>query len=356
MPGERILVIDDAGPVREVVCAILKNASYRYEQACSGVEALQILRDDRDFQLVLTDLVMPDVDGVGVLKTVTREYDDLPVVMVTAIDDISVALSAIRNGAFDYLLKPFTRDELIEVVRRGLEANRRRVEDSAYHASLESLANQRATELRAATQELERSHDATLEALGCALDLKDAETNGHSKRVTTFTIRIARALGLDPPTINMLARGAFLHDIGKMAISDTILKKSTELNIEEKLIMQTHSNHGYRMLLQIPFLAEIAHFVYAHHENWDGTGYPRGLKGVEIPLGSRIFAIADTLDAMTSRRPYRDACSVHEARHEIAACAGQQFDPLIVNVFLSIPVSVWEHDVNSDSRRNALLA
>ncbi len=248
MSVERILVVDDEEPIREVVCTMLQNASFRCEQACSGVEALRILQNDNDFQLVLTDLMMPEMDGVGLLERVKQQYKDLPVVMVTAVHDISVALAAIRNGAYDYLLKPFEREQLLAVVRRALEANRLRVENRIYQSSLETLVDQRTTELRETIAELERSYDVTLEALGDALDLKDAETEGHSKRVTAYTIQIARAMGLDPQAIHILARGAFLHDIGKMAIPDAILRKPNKLNEEEKAIMKEHSYLGYRML------------------------------------------------------------------------------------------------------------
>lgn len=342
MSVERILVVDDEEPIREIVCSMLQNASYQCEQACSGVEALAILRKDSNFHLVLTDLMMPELDGVGLLETVKLQNPDLPVVMVTAVHDISVALAAIRNGAYDYLLKPFERDQLLAVARRALEAHRLRVENHTYQSNLEALVDQRTKELRETIVELERSYDVTLEALGDALDLKDAETEGHSKRVTAFTIQIARAMGLNPQTMRVLARGAFLHDIGKMAIPDAILRKPHQLNEEEKSKMQEHSYHGYRMLKKIPFLAEAADIVYAHQEHWDGSGYPRGLKGEEIPLGARIFAVADTLDAITSDRPYRAARTVDAARNEIAEWSGRQFDPRIVSVFLSIPDSVWE--------------
>jgi putative nucleotidyltransferase with HDIG domain len=354
MSVERILVVDDEEAIREVVCAMLQNASYRCEQAGSGVEALRILGEDSNFQLVLTDLMMPELDGVGLLEALQKQHQDLPVVMVTAVHDISVALAAIRNGAYDYLLKPFERDQLLAVVRRALEANRLRVENRTYQSSLEALVDQRTAELRETIAELERSYDVTLEALGDALDLKDAETEGHSKRVTAFTIQIARAMGLDSQAIHILARGAFLHDIGKMAIPDAILRKPNHLNEEELAIMRQHSYLGYRMLKKIPFLTESADVVYAHQEHWDGSGYPRELKGNEIPLGARIFAIADTLDAITSDRPYRAARSFDAASKEIAAWSGRQFDPDIVGVFLAISTSVWEglhQGINSDSNR-----
>jgi putative nucleotidyltransferase with HDIG domain len=345
--------VDDEEAIREVVCSMLQMAGYETGSAASGKLAVDVLRRDPAFHLVLTDLMMPDLDGVGLLEIVRNEHRDLPVVMVTAVHDISVALAAIRNGAYDYLLKPFEREQLLAVVRRALEAYRLRVENRRYQSTLESLVDQRTTELRETIGELERSYDVTLEALGDALDLKDAETEGHSKRVTGYSIRIARTMGLDQQQIRILARGAFLHDIGKMAIPDAILRKPNKLDPEERAIMQSHSYFGYRMLCKIPFLAEAAEIVYSHQEHWNGNGYPRGLKGDEIPLGARIFSVADTLDAITSNRPYRPARSVEQARDEIASWAGTQFDPEVVKTFLAIPPDVWEELRNEINLRDS---
>jgi putative nucleotidyltransferase with HDIG domain len=266
----------------------------------------------------------------------------MPVVMVTAVHDISVALAAIRNGAYDYLLKPFEREQLLATVRRALENRRLKMENRAYQTNLESLVAKRTDDLRRAMANLERSYDITLEALCDALDLKDAETEGHSKRVTAFTIAIARAMGLPAEDIRIIARGAFLHDIGKMAIPDTIIRKPGKLDPDEVAIMREHCYHGYQMLKKIPFLQEATEIVYSHQEKYDGTGYPRGLKGEEIPLGARIFSIADTLDAITSNRPYRAAQSLAAAREEIERWSGRQFDPEVVKVFLRMPDNIWE--------------
>jgi putative nucleotidyltransferase with HDIG domain len=196
--------------------------------------------------------------------------------------------------------------------------------------------------LRQAITTLEQSYDITLEALGNALDLKDAETEGHSKRVTAFTIAIARAMGLTPSQIRVIARGAFLHDIGKMAIPDAILRKPGALDPEEVAIMREHCYRGYQILKRIPFLSEAAEIVYSHQEKFDGTGYPRGLKGDEIPLGARIFSVADTLDAMTSDRPYRAKLPFSVAREEIQRWSGRQFDPSVVTTFLQMPEHIWD--------------
>jgi putative nucleotidyltransferase with HDIG domain len=248
----------------------------------------------------------------------------------------------LRNGAYDYLLKPFEREQLLATVRRALENRRLKLENRAYQTNLESLVDARTEQLKKAMVDLERSYDITLEALGGALDLKDAETEGHSRRVTAFTIAIARAMGLPKNQIDVIARGAFLHDIGKMAIPDKILTKPDKLTPEEIVIMREHCYHGYQILKRIPFLTEASEIVYSHQERYDGTGYPRGLKGEQIPLGARMFSVADTLDAITSNRPYRPAQTLQAAREEIERWSGRQFDPEVVKVFLSMPENIWD--------------
>src|ERR1700674_3773621 len=326
MPAERILVVDDEDAIREIVCSMLAAANYKTRQASSGLKALAILGAGEEFELMLSDLMMADLDGIGLLERTKEGYPDMPVVMVTAVHDISVALAAIRNGAYDYLLKPFEREQLLNAVGRALENRRLKVENRTYQTNLEALVEARTDQLQAAMAELERSYDITLQALGDALDLKDAETEGHSRRVTAFTIAIARAMGVPREQIAVIARGAFLHDIGKMAIPDHILRKPGKLDDDERAIMREHCYHGYQMLKKIPFLAEACEIVYSHQEHFNGSGYPRGLKGKEIPLGARIFSVADTLDAIISDRPYRPARSFSEARKEIQAWVGRQFD------------------------------
>jgi putative nucleotidyltransferase with HDIG domain len=195
--------------------------------------------------------------------------------------------------------------------------------------------------LRQAVATLERSYDITLDALGNALDLKQAEPEGHSKRVTAFTIAIARALGISADRIQVISRGAFLHDLGKIGIPDAILGKPGRLDPDEIVIIREHSFRGYGILRNIPFLAVAAEIVYCHHENYDGTGYPRRLKGDKIPLGARIVAVANTLDAIMSDHPYRAAGSLREAKSEIQRWSGRQFDPQVAQAFLEIPEHIW---------------
>jgi putative nucleotidyltransferase with HDIG domain len=340
--ADRILVVDDEEAIREIVASMLTTAGYRCKHAGSGIEALAVLTSGEEFELMLSDLMMADLDGIGLLERTKEKYPDMPVVMVTAVHDISVALAAIRNGAYDYLLKPFEREQLLNTVSRALENRRLKMENRIYQTNLESLVEARTNQLQVAMANLERSYDITLETLGDALDLKDRETEGHSKRVTAFTIAIARAMGLPREQINTIARGAFLHDIGKIAIPDNILKKPGKLEPDEMNVMKEHAYHGYQIVKKIPFLAEAAEIVYSHQEWFNGSGYPRGLKGEQIPLGARIFSVADTLDAITTDRVYRNAQTLKAARVEIEKWSGRQFDPEVVKVFLEMPDNIWD--------------
>jgi putative nucleotidyltransferase with HDIG domain len=337
---ENILVVDDEEAIREVVSTMLESKGYHCTSVPNGRAAQeQVKRSTPD--LVLSDMIMPEMDGIKLLEWM-RQYDpEIPVIMVTAIHDISTALESIRRGAYDYILKPFEKDQLFLGVGRALEHRRLVTENRSYQRNLEQLVEERTAQLTGAIAQLEQSYDDTLEALGSALDLKDAETEGHCQRVTAFCIAIAKAMPVAPAYLPVLARAAFLHDIGKMAVPDGILRKPGPLNDDEKKIMRTHCDIGYNMLIRIPFLRDAAEIVLAHQEFFDGTGYPRGLKGEQIPLGARIFTIADSLDAMISDRPYRKALPMSHACGEIRRCSGTQFDPDVVDVFLRIPEQHW---------------
>jgi putative nucleotidyltransferase with HDIG domain len=337
----RVLVVDDETHVRSMMGSTLERHGYEIALSSSGREALEEL-ERNGYDLVLTDIVMQDINGITLLEKVHTLHPNLPVVMVTAIHDISVAIDAMRRGAYDYLLKPFEREHLISTVERALDHRQVLEESQNYQESLEQMVRARTEMLRHAMEDLEHSYDVTLEALGDALDLKDSETEGHSKRVTAYTIALARAMAIQPAEIRVIARGAFLHDIGKMAIPDEILRKPGTLTREEQDLMREHCARGYHMLRKIPFLAGAAEIVYCHQEHYDGTGYPSGLRGREIPVGARIFAVADALDAITSDRPYRKAQSFDAAREEILRCSGTQFDPAVVEVFLKIPNELWQ--------------
>jgi len=341
MAQEKILVVDDETAVRGILAALLDHSGYHAATADGASQALEMLRQDPSYELVLSDVIMPGVDGFSLLDCIGAEFPTTPVVMVTAVHDIHVATNAFRHGAVDYLLKPFERAQLMTVVERAVEHGKLRRQNSTCRENLEEMVSARTGRLRSTMGDLERSYDFTLEAMGDALDLRDAETEGHSRRVTAYTLVLARAMGLSESDLRVIARGAFLHDIGKIATPDHILLKRGKLDPDEVTIMRQHCTRGYEMVCKIPFLREASEIVHAHQERFDGTGYPRGLQREQIPVGARIFAIADTLDAMTSDRPYRKGQTFAEAREEIMRCSGMQFDPVIVDVFEKISPEHW---------------
>jgi putative nucleotidyltransferase with HDIG domain len=343
---ERILVVDGDG-IRQTVVSMLVSADYACTEASDGAEALARLEAGDDIELIVTELMMPNLDGIGVLERTTEEYPDVPVVLMTSVNNISVALGAIRNGAYDYLLKPFGVEQLLSCVRRALENRRMKLENRAYRTNLETLVAHRTDALRRAMVNLEKAYDIALECLGDALEMKDSESEAHCKRVMVFSIAIARALGLPADDIRVIARGAFLHDIGKLAIPDQIIRKPGRLDPEEVAIMREHPYHGYQMVKKTPFLQDAAEIVYTHHERYDGTGYPRGLRGEQIPLGARIVAVANTLDSITSNLVYRKSQSLTAAREEIERWSGRQFEPDIVKTFLAMPDNTW-HDLRKE--------
>ena len=338
----RVLVVDEQAHCRVKIDGMLKRAEYSTVLSGGRDEAITHIEKDPPYDLVLSDLMTAGLNGHGLLERMRQVQPDTPLVLVTPSSDIDRALAAVRQGAYDYLLKPFEKDQLLVTVRRAIEYRRLVQQNAMYRQDLEQMVSARTGMLHQAISDLERSYDITLEALGDALDLKDAETEGHSKRVTAFTIALARGAGVPPHQIPVVARGAFLHDIGKMAIPDAILLKPSKLQADEQKVMREHCARGYQMLRKIPFLQEAAEIVYSHQEHYDGSGYPRRLKGEQIPLGARIFAVADTLDAITSDRPYRKATSFAAARLEIKRCSGTQFDPNVVDVYLSLPDQLWE--------------
>jgi putative nucleotidyltransferase with HDIG domain len=342
MAPPTILVVDDDVSVRTIVSAMLEPAGYEPVLATSAEEAIAQLNDGLKPRLILSDIVMTGMTGLALLDHVRERHAEIPIVMVSGVSDVAVAIGTLRNGAYDYLLKPFERDQLLGTVLRALEYRALVEQNNLYKTHLEELVAARTEMLNSAIGDLERSYDITLEALGDALDLKDTETEGHSRRVTAYTIALARAMQLPPQEIRTMARGAFLHDVGKMAIPDAILLKPGRLTLDEQTTMREHCERGYQMLRKIPYLREAAEIVYSHQEHFNGSGYPRGLRGEEIPLGARIFAVADALDAITSDRPYRSATSFATARREIRKNSGTQFDPHVVDVFLNMPDRVWE--------------
>jgi putative nucleotidyltransferase with HDIG domain len=330
-----VLIVDDEPSIPKILCERLSREGFDCHGCSSGEEA-QALLQDKNFDMIISDLVMPGISGMELLEEVHAKFPRTAFLMVTGMNDVRTAVLAMKKGGADYLVKPFTLDALVASVERGLEKKGLEREVENYRLNLEQMVEQR-------TKQLQVTYDETLEVLGLALELKDDEGGGHSRRVTDYCHEIARAFGLSPEQLKQIARGAYLHDIGKIGIPDAILLKPGKLTPEERVVMESHTRIGYELVSRVAFLKGAAEIVLAHHEWFDGCGYPQGLAEEEIPLSARIFAVADALDAITSSRPYRRALTFTEARAEIARESGCRFDPKVVEKFLSIPEAVWEN-------------
>jgi response regulator RpfG family c-di-GMP phosphodiesterase len=339
-PAARVLAVDDEPAACKLLRLILSPPAFHCSTAGNGEEALAILRRER-FDAVISDLQMPGISGMDLLVQVRQRYPHMAFLVTTGVDDVDVGVQAMRCGADDYLVKPLRESAVLVSLESALHKRQLEQQIETYRQHLEEMVAERTGQLQAALQQIEHSYEDTLQALGAAIDLRDSETAGHSQRVCRFSLEIARAMGWSDIQLRSLARGAYLHDIGKLGIPDGILLKPGPLTADERKLMQQHVQIGFDLVKDIPFLADAADILLMHHERYEGGGYPRGLKGEEILLGARIFALADTLDAITSDRPYRRASSFQSARETIRHLSGSQFDPQLVDAFLSIPEQTW---------------
>jgi response regulator RpfG family c-di-GMP phosphodiesterase len=337
----RILIVDDEQGIRRFLSYGLGLEGFDCSEASGGSEAMELL-ETQPFDAVISDLRMTGTSGLELLKGVREKHSRLAFLMATAVDEARVGIQAMKAGADDYLVKPFQIETVLSALNRAMEKKRLEIEVENYREHLEQMVDQRTRKLRVANKRTEQTYNETLEGLSATLDLRDNETAGHSRRVTRYCLEIAKALGCSSKQLKTIARKSLLHDIGKIGIPDAILLKPGKLTEEERAIMETHVRIGYELVCSIAFLAGSAEIVLSHHERYDGTGYPQGLVGDEIPLSARMFSVADTLDAMTSDRPYRRALPYSAAREEIIRESGRQFDPKVVKGFLAIPEAVFE--------------
>jgi putative nucleotidyltransferase with HDIG domain len=336
----KILVVDDDPAVRMFFHAALKPVAAHVDEAADAACALESI-ESGDFDIIVCDVWMPGASGLDLLSMAQQTRWDVGFILVTGETQVETVITALRMQASDFLLKPLVVEEVTRSVTRAFERLVLTRQARAYRGSLETSIQRRTRELEVALSELESNYLMTLEALVAALDAREHETFSHSHRVRAYTRHLARRAGYPPALLPSLEQGALLHDIGKVAVADAILLKPAKLTTEEWVEMRKHSVAGDEILKRVPFLRPASAVVRHHHERFDGTGYPDGLKGVEIPLGARLFTVADTLDAMTTDRTYRQAPGFEAARAEIQRCSGKQFDPHIVDLFLRIPPATW---------------
>lgn len=336
----RILIVDDEREITEILADLLSD-DYECLKAGSAEQALECLRAG-EFQLVISDITMPGMSGLEMIPHVKQLSPDTVVVMISGMQTVESAIGALRLGAFDYLMKPFDLRQVEAVVKRALEYHDLVVAKRRYENHLEELVEQRTAELDRALNSLEGSYRSTLKALTAALETRDSETHGHSERVVTYSLRLGREYGLSSEDMKSLEFGALLHDIGKIGVPDSILRKPAKLTEEEWVRMREHPVHGQQILRGIEFLQGAARVVAQHHEQWDGSGYPLGLRGEEIDICARIFSVADAFDAITSDRVYRSGKTYEAAAQELDDWAGRQFDPKVVKAFHRVPKEDWE--------------
>ncbi|MEN3333917.1 MAG: cyclic di-GMP phosphodiesterase [Blastocatellia bacterium] len=341
-----ILIVDDEEPIRRLLAMYLSD-DYTCVTAGSADEATMLLGSSC-FNLVITDITMPGTSGIELCQYVHKAFPETVVVMVSGMTDIQYAIEAMRHGAFDYVTKPFDLTQVLISVDRALRYQALVAAKRNYEQSLEETVRQRTNELRGLNENLNQmlealyqNYRATLRALARALEARDVETAGQSDRVVAYSLRLGRALGLSHNELIALEQGALLHDIGKIGVRDSILLKPGPLSTDEWVEMREHINHGLRIIGGIDFLKGAASVVGQHHEKYNGSGYPHGLRGEQIHINARIFAVADAFDAITSDRPYRAAASYMQARKEITINAATHFDPGVVNAFLKIQESEW---------------
>lgn len=364
----RILIVDDDSIVRELMISFLEQR-YLCDAAGSAEEALPRFQE-RGYDLVIADISMPGRNGLELLAELKTLDPDVFVIISSGSQNVGNVVTALRHGAFDYVTKPFQAEHLELVVERALRQQSLLVARQQHEKYLEEMVDARTAESRQMNltvnemfEELYLSYRATLQSLATALETRQVEPYGHVQRVSAYCLRLGRQLGLSDSEMVVLEHGALLHDIGMIALPDYVLHKSHSLSTEERLLTRRHIDYGAQILSGIRFLQDAKLLVLQHHEKWDGAGYPLGLRGNEICLHARIFAVADALDAITSDRSYRPAQPFEMGAQEIRRCAGTHFDPAIVAAFFEAPQEEWEElrvqatsssSILEDSRRRGI--
>jgi response regulator RpfG family c-di-GMP phosphodiesterase len=337
--ARNVLIVEDDAAARRL---LLESLHSKFQ--CDAVDSAEIALkkiSEKEYAVVLLDIGLPEASGIDILSDISFISPNTVVVLMSGNHKVDFAVQAFRLGAFDYVAKPFTLRQIEAALERGFKHFEAKCVKDRYQRHLEELMSERATALDSAKKEVENSYQLTLKALVQALETRDYETLGHSERVVTFSLRLGHELGLSETELKNLELGAVLHDIGKIGVPDAILRKPAKLTEEEWTKMRLHPIHGQKILRNLPFLENAAEVVMQHHECWDGSGYPHGLRGETINIGARVFAVVDAFDAIVSDKIYRKGRSYEEAIAELDRCSGTQFDPQIVEAFKKVPQEDW---------------
>jgi len=339
---KKILVVDDEPWNIKVMEGYLSVQGYDVIAVSSGKAALAIMREQQ-IDLVLLDIMMPVMDGYDVCREIkaSEATRSIPVILVTALRETIDKVTGLDAGAADFLTKPVNKAELSARVRAHLRIKALTDELQEWNETLERKVEERTREIQEKNTQLAESYQMILESLATSLDVREHETGKHSLRVAFFTVELARKIGIQGTELEEIAMGALLHDIGKIGTPDSILLKPGKLTDEEWVEMRKHPETGWKMIEKVEFIGVGRDLVLSHQERFDGNGYPRKLSGGDIYIGARCFCMADTLDAMLSKRPYKEALPYETVASEVERCSGTQFDPNLVKVFLEIPKERW---------------
>jgi response regulator RpfG family c-di-GMP phosphodiesterase len=328
-------VVDDEPGIRDMLASWVVTAGYDCDVAADAEEALACA-ERKPPAVALLDIALPGRDGIWLARELREQHRDAALLMVTGLQRFDVAVEGMRLGVLDYLLKPFTRTQLLAALGAALASRQRSVRWRVENEQLRSEITGRTVELTDAFAAVRHASAGALDALLVALHTRNPEASAHARRVADMATRLAKAMGVEEPDLSETAQGALLHDIGKVAMPDTLLQKAGRLSDEEIAIIRTHARIGHDIIAAVPALRGVARVVLHSHESWDGQGYPAGLAGEQIPIGSRITAVVDTFDALTHGRIYRSPVPFDLAAAELRRCAGTQFDPVAVYMWLTI--------------------
>jgi len=330
----RILIVDDEPDFSLVVEKMLSDEPYEITRAETAAAAMDRISQRSRCDVVLIDVGLAGESGIDLLEPLQKIDDTIVRIIVTGQATTENVVASLRRGAYDFIAKPFTQEQLLATLNRAVEFRRLLIENRNYQLHLEEMVRTRSVALSQALQQVRETHLFMLKALAALADAREHNTGQHSFRVSKLVRILGRGMGLPEKSVEELEHGALLHDIGKIAIPDAILLKPGPLDAEEWKVVRLHPEIGYKVLRGSPHLDGVARIVYEHQERFDGSGYPRGLKGAEICLAARIFAVVDTYDAMRSKRVYSDSSSSSAAVEEIKRFAGTKFDPSVVDNFL----------------------
>jgi putative two-component system response regulator len=331
----RILIVDDEETIRLALRKFLRSRGYEVEIAGSGEQALQIL-DKGTFSLMLCDVRMPGMTGVQLVPQARMMDQDLAIIMLTAVNDAATATEVLSAGASDYLMKPVELTDLQEAVDRALLKRTELIESRRLDMLIREEVALRTAELEAEKESLRLMSVSIAETLINAMEAKDLYLRGHSQRVAELAGQLAEELGLDTTTCEDLRVAGRLHDVGKIGIREAILNKPGRLTSEEFEHVKQHVQIGLGILAPLFHINRPLKYVEHHHERWDGAGYPLGLAGEAIPMGARILCAADTFDALTSKRAYREPLEASAALEHLKVDAGKQFDPCVYDALVRV--------------------